>query len=614
MAYIAPDTIVRILKNVPLDDTYNHTIKFASLSAQQTYFSGSGVVKYTLNDQSYQRVGIGKLRIEVLADNLYDCNYMAFQNTAFGSKWFYAFITNVEYVNNITSEITYIIDVMQTYLFDITVGQCYVEREHVTDDSIGANTIAEPIDCPSAEVIARRPVHFNRWKVVINYTPSFINLIANAVYNFTDGVQQNIDGKIAQTTDTIAKGYLNLYKQMNSIVRDTAHSLFPNNTGDWREHQFTGTVPYVSPVISEDALIGNVSAVIADIQNNIDLMNATGGTVNAVFQIPADIDENFSDDSMFQIEPEWFAPIDRFFYINTRNPIYYIPKNKKLFTSPYTYMHVINKQGGEMDLAYEKIQDKHFYFQGAWQNGDVSVVMYNHNYGTKGTDNSASQMMCRLPIGNFPVCNYNVNGFFSRLAQSITGLTRAIVSQATYKPTVTSTSGRKTETETENKLSQHRQGRKVLSSFKTSSTKTTDSDYSAQSVTDRPQLQTYVNDLGEISNNFIGLIQHINGASSSSNCDIANDQMGYEIHLMEISAEYAEIIDNFFERFGYAIKKNKVPNMSSRPHWNYVKTGDTYITGNCPADALNQIIAIFQNGITFWKVPSEVGNYSLNNH
>ena len=47
---------------------------------------------------------------------------------------------------------------------------------------------------------------------------------------------------------------------------------------------------------------------------------------------------------------------------------------------------------------------------------------------------------------------------------------------------------------------------------------------------------------------------------------------------------------------------------------NYVKTGDTYINGNCPADALNKIISIFQNGITFWKVPSEVGNYSLNNH
>lgn len=601
--YIAPNSIIRIMNNVPLDNSYNHTIKFASLSAQQTYFSSASVVKFTLNEQTYQRVEKGKMRVEIKAEDLYDCNYLSFQNTSFGTKWFYAFITGVEYINNVTSEISFEIDVMQTYLFDITVGECYVEREHVIDDTIGANTIAEPIDCPDAEVISRRQVPFNSWKVVINFTPSIINLMANGVYNFCEEVDTNIDGKIGQTTDTIAKGYLQLFKQMNSIVKSTAQSLFPNNAGDWREHQFTGMTPYVSPTIQEDL---NVQTVMDDIQHNIDLMNATGGTVNAVYQVPADIDNDFADQSIFDIEPEWFAPIDRFFYIDNRSPVYYIPKNNKLFTSPYTYMQVINKQGGEMKLAYEKIQSKKFWFQGAWQNGDVNVVMYMSDYGTKGTSSSSTKFMCRLPIGNFPVCNYNVNGFFSKLAHSIGGLTRAILSQATYRPTTTTTQYSDTETKT----AQHRQGRKVLSSFKTVDTKQGE----ATSTTEKPQLQQYVADLGNISNNFIGLIQHVNGSTSTSSVDIANDQMGYEIHTMEITAEYAEIIDNFFERFGYAIKKNKVPNMSSRPHWNYVKTGDTYIKGDCPADSLNKIISIFQNGITFWKVPSEVGNYSLNNH
>lgn len=55
------------------------------------------------------------MRVEKKAEDLYDCNYLAFQNTSFGSKWFYAFITSVEYVNNITSEITFEIDVLQTY-------------------------------------------------------------------------------------------------------------------------------------------------------------------------------------------------------------------------------------------------------------------------------------------------------------------------------------------------------------------------------------------------------------------------------------------------------------------------------------------------------------------
>ena len=104
------------------------------------------------------------------------------------------------------------------------------------------------------------------------------------------------------------------------------------------------------------------------------------------------------------------------------------------------------------------------------------------------------------------------------------------------------------------------------------------------------------------------------GGSTNSGNDIANNNFGYRVFNMAITAEYAEIIDNFFERFGYAVKKNKVPNMDTRPHWNYVKTTDAYITGNCPADALAKIISIFNHGVTFWKVPSEVGNYSLNNH
>lgn len=605
--YIAPNSIIRIMHNVPLDDSYNHTIKFASLSAQQAYFSSANVVKFTLNEQTYQRVERGKMRVEIKAEDLYDCDYLSFQNTSFGTKWFYAFITGVEYVNNVTSEITFEIDVMQTYLFDITVGECYVEREHVIDDSIGANTIAEPIDCPEAEVISRRPVHFTRWKIVINYSPSMLNLIANAVDQFTQEVDANIDTIIAGAgTNTFAIGGLTFVKEMNSIVQTVAQALYPNTMGDFREHQFTGMTPYVSPEISEDALIGNVQQVLDGVQADIDRMFATGGTINSIYQIPVEIDEDFAYGAEFDVEEEWFKPIDRFFYIDERNPIYYIPKNNKLFTSPYTYMKVINKQGGEMNLAYEKIQDKHFRFQGAWQSGDVNVVMYNQNYGTQGTDNFASQMLCRLPIGNFPVCNYNVNGFLARLIQTIGTLTKTIATQATYMPTTTNT----TKTGTETKTAQHRQGRKVLSSFKTQQ----DVNEQYTSETERPQLQNYVNDLGNVSNNFIGLIQHINNSTSNSNCDIANDQLGYDIHLMEITAEYAEIIDNFFERFGYAVKKNKVPNMDTRPHWNYVKTGDAYIKGNCPAESLNKIISIFNNGITFWKVPSEVGNYSLDNH
>ena len=143
MAYITPDSIVRILKDVPLDNTYKDTISFQSATAQANYFAGK--TKYNNVQYTYLRKE-NKIRVEILADNLYDCNYIMFQNKAFGSKWFYAFITNVEYLNNVTSAISYEIDEMQTWYFNYTLKPSFVEREHSSTDEIGDNLIPETLE------------------------------------------------------------------------------------------------------------------------------------------------------------------------------------------------------------------------------------------------------------------------------------------------------------------------------------------------------------------------------------------------------------------------------------------------------------------------------------
>ena len=141
---IQPSTNIKILKNVPLDTTYDHTIWFENVNLQYQYFFGKR--KYTLNDNTYQRVNKGKMRVGILSDNLYDCNYLMFQNTAFGNKWFYAFIKKVEYVNNITSEIEYELDPLQTWMFDYNLDYCFVEREHSASDELFSNLVDENLD------------------------------------------------------------------------------------------------------------------------------------------------------------------------------------------------------------------------------------------------------------------------------------------------------------------------------------------------------------------------------------------------------------------------------------------------------------------------------------
>lgn len=142
--YVAPSTNIKLLKNVPLDKSYEHTIYFSSESAQQSYFSG--LAKHSLTAQSYQRVNKGTMRVGLSADACYDCNYLMFQNSGFGNKWFYAFITAVEYVNNAVTEISFEIDVMQTWFFDYSLGKCFIEREHSATDKIGENLVPESVN------------------------------------------------------------------------------------------------------------------------------------------------------------------------------------------------------------------------------------------------------------------------------------------------------------------------------------------------------------------------------------------------------------------------------------------------------------------------------------
>lgn len=137
---IVPDTTVKLLKNVPLNNTYQHTIYFSSLANQSAFFSGKQ--KFSLSNYSFVKT-TQALRVGLSIGQLYDVNYMMFQNSAFNSKWFYAFITNVEYVNNECTEITFELDAIQSWFFEMQLKPSFVVREHAASDGIGENTVPE---------------------------------------------------------------------------------------------------------------------------------------------------------------------------------------------------------------------------------------------------------------------------------------------------------------------------------------------------------------------------------------------------------------------------------------------------------------------------------------
>ena len=133
MSYINPNSDIYVLHDIPLDPTQDNTLWFANLSAQTSYFTSKA--KYQFTKQTYQRVKRGYIRLQKRAEDLYDCNYLMFRNTAYGTKWFYAFLDSVDYINDSVCEVRYTIDPMQTWFFDYLLEK-FGENEPIMSNEI----------------------------------------------------------------------------------------------------------------------------------------------------------------------------------------------------------------------------------------------------------------------------------------------------------------------------------------------------------------------------------------------------------------------------------------------------------------------------------------------
>ena len=502
--YIAPNTTIRMLKDVPLDNTYRNTIYFAYVANQTSYFSGK--TKYTFAAQSYQRVQKGTLRIGRKADDLYDCNYLMFQNTAYGNKWFYAFVTGVEYVNNETSEVSFEIDVMQTWHFDYDVKMSFVEREMSVSDKIGDNLVPENLEI--GDYIYKDlglTSLFNLYQIVIAAT--FDENMDDATGGMYGGVFSGLHYNVFSTWQSAA-----------SFIADATE-----------QNKADGIVSiFMLPV-----------AFTADYQSSIP----------EVFNIERD---------------KHLTDIDG-----------YVPKNNKLFTYPYNLLYVTNNEGNVANYAFEYFStDKcNFNASGAMCcTPECMLVPLNY----KGVEKNYNE---KLTIGNFPQCAYTVDTFKAWVAQNQNQLAlnaiNAIGTTAAGAAAMYTSGGMVGEGMTLNGIQQ-------IGSL-------------VASVSDKSTLPP-----------------HARGGGGSI-INMANKIKGFQFYYAHIRAEFARIIDDYFNTYGYATHRVKIPNRVMRPHWNYVKTVNVSLTGSVPADDMAKLRQIYDNGVTFWRNGNEVGDYSLDN-
>ena len=568
MAAISPNSDVIICKGVPLDIGYEHTIYQSSAANQYTVIHA--YAKYTLTAQSYQRVSRNYIRVAYVADNLQDCNYMMFRNTSYGSKWFYAFITEINYLNDHTSEIKYELDVMQTYYFDYELGRCFVEREHSLTDSLFESQTDEGLDPGDMIVRSVASKYFDpvdasnpKYYAVIYYIPNE-KYFQPKVYNQST------------TLDPADVSYLSLYNVYNYIPMPTFTLAVPIQTGSENVATFTcsGLRHAVRSLIEIEASIITIQMIPTEIALAFNLLTGDNNTNNF---------KQFGYSASFDInEGTTFADI--------HDNVTYTPKNKKLYQYPYTYITMSNNAGQNTDYkwelfnhTYNQMPTANFWLTAA-VNPDVQVHCYPYNYRKAGSENSRElgqtiQDFPRLAwsVDSFQEWwNVNKNSFSLSMITKVLGTAAATgAAVATGNPLVGSAAASGV-------------GAIAQSLAQLSGQKST------------PDAQR--------------------GATSGSGILMRERRMGFTVYDMCITGERAKLIDDFFTMYGYAVKQLKLVNVRSaaanilRPYWNYVKTSNVVVHGNnMNAEAERKIEGIYNKGITFWMQAANVGNYSLNN-
>lgn len=564
MAYIAPNTDIILCRDVPFDATYANTGDFATAQAAADYFYSKRYV--TLSANSYQRIEKGKLRIACTMEQAILCNYLMFKNTNFENKWIYAFITGWNYVNNVTTEITYQIDAFHTFWNDVRLLQVFVEREHSVTDEIGENLVEEGLATGDYMLDGYLADEYNDDFAIVFWC-TFVSEYVDAT-----------TGQPAQWGD------------------QNAEWRFSNCTGYYQNRTFNGLYPiaFRNTTVGAEQISSWLAAVTPENYQNI---------INCVIMPRASI--IYADDTLDSYYIDIYKS-SHLAYINRSDGL--AIKNKKLFTFPYTFLYVTCYNGVNAIYPYEYFNTPNFPNVCQFNIiGDVSpdpsqcvVPLYFKNQTI-----NADEM---ITLTGFPQVSWNTDAFKAWLAQNASNIASvaigiaaagavggaSLAAMAAARPVYNDSLGKY----------------RVFAEQANSSL-----DLGANAGTAASSMSP----VSGISSLLVGGVLAWETAPQARGNNgkflmhkAMLDHFGF--YNKHIRPEYVTIIDDYFNMYGYATRKVKQPNMSSRPYWNYVKTIGKTVDGiGVPEPYLDEINNAFNRGITIWHNPANVGNYSLDN-
>lgn len=520
---ITPHTDIRLL-NVPFELDNKNQLTFNNIEEQTEYFQNLKFIE--AENCTYQRKD-STIRFPMHIDKILNYNYVMYKNNNYSNKWFYAFITNMEYLNDNVTLISIKTDVYQTWQFDIVFKPSFVEREHVSDDTIGLHTIDENLNV--GDVI-------QEYQVEEASLSQFYWVAVMSSYNPANSSQ--FDG-------------ISIYNK--NIFGNQIHIFQANDSGILRN-----LLIYLMKC-NADGHINDVKDIFIIPDALIDTSKLTTQTFEYV---------GYSC-TFYKLNYSYTAESFNLTLPKRYNFTGFTPKNNKCYCYPYNYMFVSNNNGNQNIFKYEDFNstDVNFIIELAIGIG-CSGKLTPLNYKRKARDNDES-----LPLGKYPTCGWSADSYTNWLTQNAINQTTEITSKIANTAIGLATNP-----------------------YVTASTIPT-------------QIAGLIGNYYENS-----LKPNIESPQNIGDVNFASNVNTFTVHCMRSKNEYLQVIDNFFTMYGYKVNSVKLPNITGRLNWNYVKTINANVLGEIPQQDIEELKNILNDGVTFWHNPNTFLDYSKPNN
>lgn len=282
----------------------------------------------------------------------------------------------------------------------------------------------------------------------------------------------------------------------------------------------------------------------------------------------------------------------------------YTPRNKKLLTYPFTYLAFNSPHSSQSIYRYENFANNNINFKFLSEinpNPSVAVIPQDYN----GESGDSLQNMAT--INGYPTVSQRNDYFNTWIAQNSKQLEIALT-RGEYNYQIGK--AKDTINYTANSIDN-------IANLKVGSFLMGSANYVTDSLMKQENYELDIREkMAQVEAQ--KLIPDTASLSDSNATLLGYDLIDNNIFCRySIKKQFAERIDKYFDMYGYSTNKIKVPNINTRPNWNYVKTIGVNIIQKAnswiPQEALQAIKDMFNNGITLWHNPNTFLDYSQNN-